>query len=141
MPVIMSKPIQMPQGVLWDRWVVAPSPFQKRSTSRGTPTARMAAAATLKGVTRLRTYSRGRIPSRIFSCTNEGCAGARISAMGLLLPGGGLALPFPAAAREGVEPHEQGRPERHHQRGRRQRARDQLGIRLPRHAALERQEL
>ena len=30
MPVIMSNPIQMPHGAVWDRAVVAPSPAMNR---------------------------------------------------------------------------------------------------------------
>src|SRR5512138_2130359 len=67
MPVIMSNPIQRPQGAVWDRFVVAARPTANRMTRSGMPTARMIAATAFTGVQHDFTYSFVLMPSRIFS--------------------------------------------------------------------------
>jgi hypothetical protein len=76
-PHIMSNPIQSPQGWVWERFVVLPSPAAKRYTSTASPTAQMAAATAFVGVSSERTYSRKLIPSRTFSRHQERNDGRR----------------------------------------------------------------
>ena len=54
-PHTTSKATQMPQAFVWDRFVAAPSPLQKRYAIVGIPARRIAAAIALAGVTRLLT--------------------------------------------------------------------------------------
>src|SRR5512132_4347193 len=92
MPVIMSNPIHSPQGVVCDRFVVAPRPTAKRMTRSGMPTARMIVARGLPGVRHARRYSRVDMPSRIFSRKKPGLAATAfaLAMVGLLLLLGGV---------------------------------------------------
>src|SRR5690349_21552667 len=90
----------------------------------GMPIARMTPAMQFQGVRSERRYARPLMPMRIFSLNQ--CAGAvavaAVRVLDMIVPlllgggrGGLLGGVGIAALREGVEPHEQRRPERHHE--------------------------
>src|SRR5659263_386102 len=129
-----SKATQMPHAFVWDRFVAAPSPFQKRKTIVGIPARRIAAATVLNGVRRLFAYSRKDIPRNTFSLIQGPPRNAGFSAcsdMAVLLPSVAFRRgDFVAALREGVHAHQERRPERDDEGHRRERPVRKLRIRL-----------
>src|SRR5450756_1142344 len=129
-----SKATQMPHAFVWDRFVAAPSPFQKRKAIVGIPARRIAAAIVLAGVRRLLAYSRKDIPRKTFSLIQGPPRNAGFSACSdmafLLLSVAFRRRDFVAALAEGVHAHQERRPEGDDEGHRRERTVGELRIRL-----------
>src|SRR5664279_6562516 len=130
----MSKATQMPHGFVCERFVAAPSPFQKRKTIVGIPARRIAAAIALAGVRRLFAYLRKDIPRKTFSLIQGPPRNAGFSACSdmafLLLSVAFRRRDFVAALAEGVHAHQERRPESDDEGHRRERTVGELRIRL-----------
>src|SRR4051812_36965740 len=84
----------------------------------------MKAASAFTGVKSDLTYSRSESPRKIFSLRKEPLAGVSMTISDMVL----LLRDLVTALAEGVQTHEQRRPERHHERRHAERAADQLRV-------------